>query len=436
MTGDCTLVTRRRFVQGLGATVAVVAAGRYGISVWGRNPALAAPAPAPGAWPAPGGRTLVVVEMGGGNDGLNMVVPHHSGAYHDLRGELAITDPLDLDGAVGFHPALESLAARYRAGAVAIVEGVGYPDPDLSHFASLSTWWSADPASVGATGWLGRWLDGAVGGGDPLAAVAVGPGPAPALVGENSFVVTVQDERGLAPDLPPWVDDPDELVAAWAGFAAAPMDSPGMLGSVRDAIGATAAARERLSAALGPASATDPAPEPRRGRGSLAGYLDVAAQLIVAPEVAPAVVYVHGFGDFDTHQGQAGRHATLLGELDAAVESFFATVTAAGAADRVVLMTASEFGRRAASNGSGTDHGTAAAHLIVGPAVAGGRHGAAVDLARLDPRGNPVHTVDFRSIYATVLRGWLGADDEAVLGGRYESLPLLTARDRTRHGPR
>ncbi len=420
MTAPCPLVTRRRFVQGLGATVAVVAAGRYGISVWGRHPAAAAPAPPPGTWPAPNGRTLVVIEMGGGNDGLNMVVPHQSAAYHDLRGSLAVTDPIDLDGEAGLHPALPSLAARYRDGEVAVVEGVGYPEPDLSHFASLSTWWSGDPGAVGKTGWLGRWLDGAVGGGDPLAAIAIGPGPAPALAGDTAFAVTVQDATGLAPDVPPWVDDPAELVAAWAGMAAAPVDSPSLLGRVRDAVAATAAARDRLAGALGPARDVSPG-----RRGGLAASLDVAARLVLSPEVSPAVLYVHGFGDFDTHQGQAGRHAALLGELDEALASFFDAVATGGAADRVLVMTASEFGRRAASNGSGTDHGTAAAHLLVGAAVAGGRHGDPLNLRKLDRRGNPVHTVDFRSLYATVLDGWLGADAAAVLGGAHETLPLL-----------
>ncbi len=423
-------VTRREFVQGLGATVAVAVAGGYGISVWGRNPSLAAPAPPPGAWPTAAGRTLVVVEMGGGNDALNMVVPHHAGVYHDLRGELAITDPIDLDGRIGFHPALPRLADRYRAGGVAVVEGVGYPDPDLSHFASLSTWWGAAPGTIAGTGWLGRWLDGAVGDGDPLAAVAVGPGPAPALVGDTSFVVTVQDATGLAPDLPPWIDDPAELVAAWAGFAAGPVDSPALLGRVHGAIAATRAAHDRLAGALGGAAAGA-----RRQRGTLAEFLDVAARLVVSDDVAPSVIYVHGFGDFDTHQGQPGRHAGLMGQLDDALDTFLGEVDAAGRAGDVVVMTASEFGRRAASNGSGTDHGTAAAHLLIGEPVAGGRHGEPLDLRDLDRRGNPRHTVDFRSVYATVLGDWLGADAATILDGDYERLPLLERR-RSPLGPR
>ncbi len=423
MTAPCPLVTRRRFVQGLGATVAVVAAGRFGISVWGRAPGAAAAAPPAGSWSAPPGRTLVVVELGGGNDGLNTVVPHQSAPYHDLRGELAVDDPVDLDGEVGLHPALAGLAARYHDGQVAVVEGIGYPEPDLSHFASMSTWWSGRPGAVGATGWLGRWVDGAGGAADPLAAIAVGPGPAPALAGEQAYAVTVQDASGLAPDLPPWIDDEDDLVAAWAGLAAAPVDSAELLGRVRAAVTATAAARERLAGALDPPGTDAPG-----RRGSLAAYLDVAAKLVLAPDVAPTIVYVHGFGDYDTHQGQAGRHAALLADLNGALGAFLDAVAAGGAAERVLVMTASEFGRRAAANGSGTDHGTAAAHLLIGPAVAGGRYGEAPDLRSLDRRGNPVHTVDFRSVYATVLEGWLDADADAVLGGPHERLPLLRPR--------
>ncbi len=441
---DCGLVTRRHFVAGLGATVAVVLAGVHGISIWGRNPHLALAAPPPGSFgPGAPGRTLVVVEMGGGNDGLNMVVPHAAGAYRDLRGELAVADPIDLDGEIGLHPALESLAARYRRNEVAIVEGVGYPDPDLSHFASMSTWWTGTPGAVGATGWLGRYLDGTVGATDPLAAITIGPGPSAAMVGDASFVVSIQDATGLAPRIPPWIDDMDELLGAWAGFAAAPVDSPALFGQVQRAIAATAAARERLGTALaGPAAAplTDaPAGDARMDRrrrrpGTLAGSLDVAARLVTSG-LAPRIVYVHGFGDFDTHQGQVGRHETLMADLDEAVDGFFTSVEAAGRAKDVVVMTTSEFGRRARSNGSGTDHGTASTHLLIGATVRGGRHGAPPDLGALQD-GNLVHTVDYRSLYATVLTGWLGAAAADVLGADHETLPLFATRDRLPIGPR
>src|SRR5262249_14115833 len=137
-------------------------------------------------------RTLVVVELAGGNDGLSMVVPYADPAYAALRPTLKITNPIALDSTIGLHPKLMTVADRYHKGQVAIVEGVGYPNPDLSHFASLATWWAGAPGGSGA-GWLGRYLDGTVGFGDPLAAVGVGPVPSPALAGEASFATTIAD---------------------------------------------------------------------------------------------------------------------------------------------------------------------------------------------------------------------------------------------------
>jgi len=143
----CASISRRRFLSALGASVAVATAGGYGISVWGKNPAATGPTTTTTTLPtgtAAGpsvARTLIVVEMGGGNDGLNMVVPHATSRYYDLRRGLAIEEPLDLDGEIGLHPELGFVAERYAAGQVAVVEGVGYPDPDLSHFSARRAGW-------------------------------------------------------------------------------------------------------------------------------------------------------------------------------------------------------------------------------------------------------------------------------------------------------
>ena len=177
----------------------------------GATAAAASTAPALGAGHA--GRTLVVVELGGGNDGLNTVVPHADPAYRRLRPTLGVNDPIDLDGQVGFDPNLAKLAARYRAGQVAIVEGIGYPDPDLSHFASMAVLVErGSRAADVSTGWLGRYLDGTVGFDDPLAGVVIGTGPSPALLGDHSFATTIADTTGLQPRLPAWVDRPADLV--------------------------------------------------------------------------------------------------------------------------------------------------------------------------------------------------------------------------------
>ena len=139
------------------------------------------------------GHTVVFVELAGGNDGIGTVIPHTDPNYRTLRPTLAVDNPIDLDGAIALHPNLAKLANRYRAGQVAIIERIGYPENDLSHFASLATWWSGTPGQGNATGWLGRYLDQTVGFSDPLAGMVIGAGPSPALVGERSFATSISD---------------------------------------------------------------------------------------------------------------------------------------------------------------------------------------------------------------------------------------------------
>ena len=415
-------MSRRRFLTGLGVGGSAAVAAGYGLTVWRDGGS-----PAPGATPATtaprlgGGhpdRTLVVVELGGGNDGLNTVVPMADPAYRTLRPTLGITDAIALDDSIGLHPGLAKLAARYQAGQVAIVEGVGYPDPNLSHFASLGYWWSGVPGESGNAGWLGRYLDGTVGFDDPLAAVGIGPLPSPALLGNRSFATTIADATGLQPALPAWVDTPDDLIAAWARFVPAAPDASTTLGGVQQAIALTVEARRELAGTLhdeGSDATAAEAPEAYVRKESASAPLGLAAQLVVADR-APRVIYVNGLGDYDTHQGEAQRHPVLMQDLDAGLETFFTTLDGAGASDRALVMTVSEFGRRPSENGSGTDHGTAAPHFLIGSTVKGGRYGAPPSLTQLDDHGNLVFTTDFRSLYATALQDWLGVEAEAIVG--------------------
>jgi uncharacterized protein (DUF1501 family) len=430
-------VSRRRFLTGLGVAAGAAAASGYGLTVWRRDPATTSSGETLGAGElaAWNGRTLVVVEMGGGNDGLNTVVPLNNGIYNDLRPTLAVTNPIDLDGEVGLHPNLPKLAERFGAGQVAIVEGVGYPEPDLSHFGSFDIWWSARGGS-GNAGWLGRYLDGTVGFDDPLAAVSIGPGPSRALLGEQSFATSIADDTGLQPRLPDWVDGRDDLLAAWSGFAPASVDATTLVDQVERAIGLTGIARHDLDRALGePPTGSEGdqadaeeeddeqaamAGQGRYGDRSVVDSLALAAQLVTS-EAKPRVIYVHGIGDFDTHQGQADRHPVLMEQLDTGIERFFATV---GADEDVALMTVSEFGRRPSENGSGTDHGTANVHFVVGTKVLGGRYGAPPALDTLDRGGNLEHHVDFRALYATGL-DWLGVESRPVLGDDFDALAVF-----------
>lgn len=427
-------ISRRRFLTGLGvAGTAAVAAG-YGLTVWQDGASTSTSASAPTTTRATSSglrlagrddRTLVVVELAGGNDGLNTVVPFADPAYRTLRPTLGVGNPVALDDTVGLAPELAKLAARYHDGHVAIVEGVGYPDPDLSHFASLAYWWSGAPGESGTRGWLGRYLDATVGFDDPLAAVGIGPVPSPALLGSRSFATSIADATGLQPQLPSWVDTPDDLVAAWSRFAPAETDPTTAMGAIEQAIRSTAHARRDLAGSLHASSSSADAGDYGQEQSATAA-LTLAAQLVVA-EHAPRVVYVNGLGDYDTHQGEATRHPALLRDLDAGLDAFFGALDAAGASDRAVVMTVSEFGRRPAENGSGTDHGTAAPQFLIGASVKGGRYGAPPSLTELDDHGNLVATTDFRSLYATALQGWLGVEAAAVLGLRgIEPLPLLT----------
>lgn len=418
MTDDsCTLITRRAFLTGLGATVALAACGGSNIVVL--SPKERGAGPPIGSLGRPTDRTLVVVEMGGGNDGLSMVVPHGSARYHDLRRATRIENPIDLDGEIGFHPNLPGLADRYQAGDVAIIEGVGMPNPDLSHFTSMDRWWTGTTDSVSRAGWLGRYLDGTVGFEDPLAGIVIGPGPTPAMLGDGSFTVAISDASGLSPEVPEWIDDVDELMGMWKGFVP---ETPTAidLSPVQRAIQASVEARDSLQLALGPGE-----PSTRRSRqNDLSEQLALAAGLI-ASDIAPSVIYVHGFGDFDTHLEQTRRHGDLMAALDGALSSFFTSIEASGLGDRVTVVTASEFGRRAADNGGGTDHGTANAQLVIGAGVTGGRYGEPPSLTRLDSNSNLVHTVDYRSLYASVLDGWLDSDHTQILDGDFETLDLF-----------
>lgn len=437
----CNLIKRRHFLLGLGAAVVTAACSSKNITVVApttsttsaadgtvtprKSPAPRTPTTLPpGSLGGRDDRTLVILELGGGNDGLNMVIPYANNAYYDLRPNIGIRDPLDLDGSIGLHPNLTAIASQYAAGNAAVIEGVGYPNPNLSHFESMETWWSGTNKPNSETGWIGRYLDGTVGYDDLLAGITVGPGPSRAMLGAGSFVVNIQDAGGLSSQVPWWIDEEGDFFAMWGGFA--PVDVPlGELTPVERAIGATVRANTRLSEGLRPLqTAVENGDIPEDEQWTIQGQLRLAANLITAG-VAPRVIYLHGMGDFDTHENLIARQAALMTDINNGIKIFYEIIDTAGASDDVILMTTSEFGRRADENGEGTDHGTAASQFIIGKSVAGGRYGEQPSLTRLDPDGNLVHTVDFRSTFATVLDDWLGVDHSPVLEGTFETLPFL-----------
>ncbi len=348
-------------------------------------------------------RVLVVVQLGGGNDGLNTLVPV-SGRYHDLRPTLGLNDdtliPVPGTTAYGLHPAFAPMAGLLTTNNVAMVEGIGYPAPSRSHFVALDTWWSAS-TTASTTGWLGRYLD--VSGGtaeNPMRAIALGSG-SPALLGQTSRPTVVLSPQSFAVKSPNSAD----LLRAWEVIGGRPALSAVAALKVFDELRVTSSA----------ASYSDD-----EDAGAISRGLRTAGDLIAAQRGAQ-IIYV-SVGGFDTHAGQAASHQALLADLATGIASLFDRLDAVGLSHTVTLMTVSEFGRRAAENGSGTDHGKAGMQFVVGPNVAGGVYGDA-DLSKLAD-GDLAAGIDTRCLYADAL-GWLGVSSDEVLARQFAPLGLI-----------
>jgi uncharacterized protein (DUF1501 family) len=360
-------------------------------------------------------RVLVVVQLDGGNDGLNTVVPFADPEYAKLRPTLK-QDPkrlIKLNDAVGLHRSLTGFGKLLEQGRLAVIPGVGYPNPSRSHFRSMAIWQTArfDPEEHASLGWLGRALDAQLAAGDSPGAKS----PAALLVGDSQPPVALRGRKSVAAAL----DRPEEFALA-PEMAAAP--GPARAGDdlaafVRRSTLDAYATADRLAAAGNTAGSADYPPT------SLASRLKLIGQMLKAD--LGARVYYTIQGGYDTHASQQFTHANLLDELGGAVAAFFADLTAAKLADRVTLLTFSEFGRTVKENGSaGTDHGTAAPVFLAGPAVKAGLVGSMPSLTQLDS-GEPVMTTDFRRVYATVLEDWLGLPAVAAVGGSFERLALF-----------
>jgi uncharacterized protein (DUF1501 family) len=347
-------------------------------------------------------RVLVVVQLSGGNDGINTLIPV-TGRYHDLRPTLGIPDDklVKFPGVsdYGLHPAFAPLQGLLDAGHVAALASVGYPTPSRSHFLSLDNWWSATPGKVSQTGWLGRYLD--VTGGtatDPLRAVALGSG-VPALRGVDSRATVV-----ISPDT----------------FTIKAKSGSGLVDGWKVVGGANAsAAVEAVEVFQKLRVETDANQDGAAEEGNIAKSLALAAEMIIAK--TPARVIHINVGGFDTHANQLETQAKLLGDLATGLVHFSDRLAAAGMADHALVMTTSEFGRRAAENGSGTDHGKASVEFLVGPMVKGGVIGK-TDLVNLDD-GDLKADIDFRSIYTSALN-WLGGPSQEILLGAFEPIGL------------
>ncbi|MBB5828951.1 DUF1501 domain-containing protein [Micromonospora carbonacea] len=401
-------LTRRRFLVASGVVGATALAA--GATAYTLDDLLATAGDAD-----PDARTLVLVTLYGGNDGLNTVVPYADPAYAAARPELAYRaeEVKRLDDAVGLNPALAGLHGLYAAGRLAVVRGVGYPKPDRSHFRSMDIWHTAEPERPGSTGWLGRWLDRA--GGDPRLAVSFEPALPPLLAGARSAGASVPvTDRGAARGLPEpalaalAAAQPGESVArARAAACFADLRSVDeLIQGVRDTTGA---AEDDPDGEQAPATATGGARTP------LEAQLDLVARCVEAGVTTR--VFSVSLGGFDTHADERQLQEVLLGQVDRALTGFAERMARSEAGRRVVVAVYSEFGRRVHANASdGTDHGTASDVLLLGAGVRGGLHGEPPSLTELDD-GDLKFTTDFRDVYAALLAQVLHTDPAEVLDG-------------------
>ena len=356
-------------------------------------------------------RVLVLVELKGGNDSLNTVIPYTNPIYAQLRPTIGIKteEVIRIDSQQGLHPSLSPLVPIWEKNELAIVQGVGYPDPNLSHFRSIDIWNTASQSKEYLRdGWVARALHSGLQAASRKAFTTEG-----VLVGIN--------EQGPL-----------------AGAEAISLrQTETFVAQSRLAMPSDMASNVSLAHILGVEHAIVDAAQGLRGEkyafktefpsGVFGQSVQTAAQIVAGQRGKAGVpVIVLSHGSFDTHVNQVGNHANLLKQLAEGLAALRTSLMEVGAWDSTLVMTYSEFGRRARQNQSnGTDHGTAASHFVMGGAVRGGLIGQAPDLARLDGSQNLVYTTDFRQLQATVAKGWWGVNPELVVRGKFDQLQLL-----------
>jgi uncharacterized protein (DUF1501 family) len=411
------MLTRRQFL-GSGAGMSAVALG-------GALPGLFVRAADDAAKAGRTDRVLVVVELTGGNDGLNTVIPFEDDLYHKARPTLHIAkDQVQkLTDHVGLHPSMEAAAELFKNGRLTVVQGVGYPEPDRSHFRSMEIWQTASTAKrAPSTGWLGRVLDATTKEGDEEAFAA-------GLVLTDSLPQAFLADRVSVPvvklidNFNTGVADTPDADPIRARLLRKLSTGPTVKGEPIPFLRSQAEIAYRTAAKLREAAANYQSNVDYPG--DLGAQLRRAAQVIAA-NLGVRLIWVSQ-GGYDTHSKQGPAHQGLLGELSGALAAFQKDLDKLKLVDRVLVMTFSEFGRRVDENASqGTDHGAASCLFLCGSKVKGGLAGTYPSLAKLG-EGDLIHTVDFRAVYATLLEKWLGCDVEKVLGEKIKPLDFLKA---------
>jgi uncharacterized protein (DUF1501 family) len=370
---------------------------------------------------------LVMIQLAGGNDGLRTVVPIADPKLHDLRPKLAgsmVSQALPLNNQYGLNHNLSGIKGLWDKGKVAIVHGVGYPNPTFSHFESIRIWETGDPTRRQVDGWLGRTLATSYDtNGHPLTGCACGATDVPGALRDLQATLTViQNQKTFG------FTGGTEVEAA---VGALYKGTPGIYGALFDTAIATATEtmatlRTSNSTYKPMADYSDKVRLVYSSKNQLSAALQLAAELIVT---GTGVKLLHvTLGGFDTHYTELNRHDDLMGYLDTAVTAFYQDLAAHNMADKVLIATWSEFGRRPKENASGgTDHGAAAPLILIGDPVKGDLYGQEPSLTNLDNTGNLKYSVDFRSVYQEILSGHLGADSGKILGASYEQIPFLKA---------
>lgn len=409
--------TRREFITRSSQGIGLLAFSQFAPRFLVQSTLAATPAPEKDR------SILVLVQLAGGNDGLNTVVPFTDDRYHRLRPTLALgrAAVLPLNDDLALHPACTALRNLYAAGKLGVVQGVGYPNPNRSHFRSTEIWETASRSEqFAATGWIGRYLDHACAGmpadaHDPVA-VHITNGVPQSLASEHPHPTfgLLQNGGGRRDN----EESRRMLEGMIEGAPAADETNASFLRQTLMDTLVTERKVQRMIAAYRPTASYPGAP--------LAAALRNIAALIAAG--LPTRVYFVSLSGFDTHSNQLTTHAGLMTQLSESLAAFQQDLEGHKLDGQVTTMTFSEFGRRPSENESrGTDHGTAAPLFVMGSRVRGGIYGAtpALDVAR---NQDLTFTTDFRSVYATMLEQWLGAPAEPVLGGKFAPLAGLIAR--------
>jgi uncharacterized protein (DUF1501 family) len=394
-------------------------AGLSFVSLSAAAPRLFAQAAAESAAARKNDNVLIVVELSGGNDGLNTVIPFENDLYYKNRRTLGIpkTNVHKIADAAGLHPAMEPLANLYKEGRLAVVQGVGYPEPDRSHFRSMEIWQTASTDKIPpSAGWLGRFIDQLPheGDSDALPGLAFTGALPQACQAEAAVVPVVGELEAFAGAEQAEQKD----LALRRKLSTAAGNAKGSLQFLRNQSAAMYRTVDRLRGAAEKYKSTVEYP------GSpLGGQLKHAAQ-ILAGDLGVRVMYTSQDG-YDTHSAQADAHTGLLGDLSASLAAFDKDLQGLGLADRVVVVVFSEFGRRVDENASlGTDHGAASCLFVCGAKVKGGLYGEYPRLDKLG-EGDLIFNTDFRSVYAALLDNWLACPARKILKGDFSPLGLV-----------